>query len=52
VTSLYLTLLGRSPDSAGLAGWVASMSGGESLQEIQIGFLTSVEYQASGANRF
>jgi len=52
VTSLYMTLLGRQPDAAGLAGWVVSMSGGTPFQQIQLGFLTSVEYQLRALTRF
>ena len=52
VTNLYVTFLGRQPDAAGLAGWVKSMTAGAAFQQIQLGFLTSPEYQARALARF
>jgi hypothetical protein len=51
VTSLYQTLLGRQPDPAGSAGWVASLTGGIPFQDIQQGFLTSTEYEKRALTR-
>lgn len=42
IVELY-TLLGRTPDAAGLAGWVHLLAGGTSLDVAAGGFLTSPE---------
>ena len=45
IAQMYRDLLGREPDSGGLASWVGS---GLSLAEVQQGILGSQEYQARG----
>ncbi|MDN4015897.1 hypothetical protein [Zwartia panacis] len=45
ITQMYRDLLGREPDSGGLANWVGSSL---SLSEVQQGILGSQEYQARG----
>jgi len=50
VTLLYANVLGRAPDPAGLAGWVAVLDGGASRGQVLLGFSESPEYQASLAN--
>lgn len=47
VADLYQRLLDRSPDEAGLAGWVSS---GKSWSEIVDGFVNSSEYRATWAS--
>ncbi len=46
VASYYETLLGRSPDGAGEAGWVNAMLAGAREADVLHGFLNSAEYQA------
>jgi hypothetical protein len=46
VTALYNDVLGRLPDSAGLAGWNAALQHGASRQIIAQGFVTSAEGRA------
>ena len=50
VTLLYTNVLGRAPDPAGLAGWVALLNGGYTRGQVLLGFSDSVEYQAAMAN--
>ncbi len=51
VTLLYGNVLGRAPDPAGLAGWVALLDGGTySRGQVMLGFSESVEYQAAMEN--
>jgi uncharacterized delta-60 repeat protein len=50
VTLLYSNVLGRVPDPAGLAGWLALLQSGYSRGQVLIGFSDSVEYQAKMAN--
>lgn len=50
VTRLYANVLGRAPDAAGLAGWVALLGGGASRGAVLLGFSDSAEFQASIAN--
>lgn len=45
IAQMYRDLLGREPDSGGLASWTGS---GLSLAEVQQGILGSQEYQARG----
>lgn len=47
VADLYQRLLDRSPDEAGLAGWISS---GKSWSEIVDGFVNSPEFQATRAS--
>lgn len=47
VTTLYAIDLHRTPDDAGLQGWVNALtSGAWTLAQEQVGFVTSVEYLA------
>jgi hypothetical protein len=43
-TDLYHWLLGRAPDSGGLAAWTRALVNGMSRQTAIVGFLTSQEY--------
>jgi RHS repeat-associated protein len=45
VTSLYFTVLGRSPDADGLAGWVRSLQQGASRAQVAQGFWESPEHR-------
>jgi hypothetical protein len=45
VTTFYVELLSRTPDDAGLAGWVNTNLG---LTAIRVGFLGSAEFMAGG----
>jgi Domain of unknown function (DUF4214)/RTX calcium-binding nonapeptide repeat (4 copies) len=49
VTLLYNNVLDRAPDSGGLAGWVASLNGGNSRENVVNGFSESAEYQGNTA---
>jgi uncharacterized delta-60 repeat protein len=51
VTLLYANVLGRAPDPAGLAGWVALLEGGMSRGQVLYGFSESAEYQANMASK-
>jgi uncharacterized repeat protein (TIGR02543 family) len=46
VTALYSKLLGRVPDSKGLAFWVGKLSSGTTRSAIVSGFLFSTEYRS------
>jgi Domain of unknown function (DUF4214) len=49
VTAAYQRFLGRAPDTAGLATWVAQMQGGLTDEHVEADFLGSTEYiQAHG----
>lgn len=45
VASLYRDLLGREPDAAGAAGWVAVLQGGASRESVRQAFYGSEEYK-------
>jgi hypothetical protein len=45
ITALYADLLGRAPDSGGLATWVGQLNGGLSPGAAVAGFLYSNEYE-------
>jgi Domain of unknown function (DUF4214) len=49
ITLVYRNVLGRAPDAAGRAGWLAQLSRGASRGEVMIGFTESAEYQAQSA---
>ena len=49
VTELYGNLLGRAPDSAGLAGYTAALAGGESRAQLVAGFVNSDEARLATA---
>ena len=44
VYRLYGATLGREPDLAGFQGWVAALTGGQSLAQITSGFINSAEF--------
>jgi hypothetical protein len=44
ITDAYRRYLGRSPDPAGLAGWLRAMNRGLQIQQMEAGFLASQEY--------
>ena len=46
VARLYDTVLGRLPDSSGLAAWTNALEGGTSLQTVASGFVGSQEFQS------
>jgi uncharacterized delta-60 repeat protein len=46
VTQLYLDLLQRAPDTAGMAGWVAALDQGVSRLQVAQDFVNSSEYHA------
>jgi hypothetical protein len=48
-TLLYNNVLGRQPDSAGLAAWTASIDSGKPHAEVVVGFSESAEHQAQRA---
>ena len=50
VTLLYNNVLGRAPDAAGLAGWVALLQSGYTRGQVLLGFSDSTEYQAAIGN--
>lgn len=43
VTQLYANILDRTPDAAGLAGWVAALNSGSTREHVLIGFAESPE---------
>jgi len=43
VTQLYANILDRTPDSAGLAGWQAILTGGATREHLLVGFALSTE---------
>lgn len=45
ITALYTTILGRAPDSAGLASWVGALRGGWSLAQVAEAFFHSPQYE-------
>lgn len=45
VVRLYREILGREPDAAGAAGWVAALQGGARRESVRQGFLGSEEYK-------
>ena len=45
VTELYRTLLGREPDTAGLAYWVGHVNNGLPLDTVRVALMSSQEYQ-------
>ncbi len=45
VTELYRTLLGREPDTAGLAYWVGLVNNGLPLDSVRVALMSSQEYQ-------
>jgi hypothetical protein len=47
VTALYADLLGRGPDSGGLASWVGALNSGVSRGAVVAGFLYSGEYETN-----
>jgi hypothetical protein len=53
VTQLYIDLLGRQPDTVGLAGWVGALNT-NSLTRMQVSFefLTSLEYRVKQLNQY
>jgi hypothetical protein len=44
ITNTYFTLLGRAPDTNGLNYWVAIFQAGGTTEDINSGFVGSVEY--------
>ncbi|WP_343898127.1 DUF4214 domain-containing protein, partial [Craurococcus roseus] len=46
VTRLYVNVLGRAPDAAGLDAWTAQLARGAPRAEVLLGFSESVEYKA------
>ena len=52
VTLVYQNVLGRAPDSAGLAYWTAQLNGGLMTRgQVLVGFSESSEYQQRSYNR-
>jgi Domain of unknown function (DUF4214)/Immunoglobulin I-set domain/Regulator of chromosome condensation (RCC1) repeat len=51
VQQLYLNVLGRQADPAGLANWVEELNSGTSRGTVLIGFSESPEFQADMANQ-
>ncbi len=49
VGDLYRNLLGRAPDSAGLAGYTAALGGGETRAQLVAGFVASDEARLATA---
>jgi hypothetical protein len=51
ITNSYQTLLGRIPDASGLAHWLSVFSAGGTVEDINAGFVGSLEYygQQTGA---
>ena len=45
VTALYAKLLGRVPDSGGLAFWISQLSSGATRNAVAAGILSSTEYR-------
>ena len=56
IQRLYVGLLGRSYDAAGMESWALAMAGGETEAQVAAGFLASAEYvaapHAAGATGF
>jgi hypothetical protein len=50
VTQLYQSLLGRSPDAAGLAFWSQALTNGMTIDQISTFIKASAEYQALQSN--
>jgi hypothetical protein len=48
-TLLYSNVLGRQPDSSGLATWTTSMDSGTQRAEVVVGFSESAEHQSQRA---
>jgi len=46
VTQQYQTLLGRTPDTGGLTGWVAALQHGMTFEQLEAGLASSPEYIA------
>lgn len=44
VGRFYINYLGRTADSAGLAGWVGAVQNGLSLEQVEAGFISSPEF--------
>jgi hypothetical protein len=51
VQQLYLNVLGRQADPAGLADWVSQLNSGASRGTVLVGFSESPEFQANMANQ-
>ena len=51
VQQLYLNVLGRPADSAGLADWVSQLDSGASRGAVLVGFSESSEFKADTANQ-
>ena len=48
---IYQAALNRTPDLAGLGGWISAMDGGMTLEQVATGFIASAEFQGLyGAN--
>ena len=47
VFRLYVATLGRQPDVAGFAGWVAALAGGQTLAAITANFVNAIEFKAT-----
>ncbi len=45
VTTLYQNVLGRAPDSSGLASWVSMLDSGTSREAVVLGFSESLEFK-------
>jgi hypothetical protein len=45
ISAVYEDLLGRSPDSAGLANWSSALAGGTSQSQVAYGIASSNEYR-------
>lgn len=52
VTLLYQNVLGRAPDAAGLAGWLARMQAGLDRAGVVLGFAESVEFVRGTTDAF
>jgi hypothetical protein len=53
VTGIYRQYLSRTPDSGGLSYWVSQLQGGETIEQVIQGFISSPEFfqaQGHGAN--
>jgi Ca2+-binding RTX toxin-like protein len=49
VTLLYANVLGRAPDAAGLAGWLARLQSGSDRTDVVLGFSESAEFVSTTA---
>ena len=49
VTLVYRNVLGRAPDAAGNAGWLAQLRNGASRGDVMVGFTESQEFQMQTA---